>query len=222
MQQLLPLDKQVRNFADRWATYRKIFEERDVPFHMPNRDIPAKFVPVAPAALERLDQFVRVVAGNPELDIWDDKLFAETFLEQIGIRYPSKFMRLMETTDILEMYDLNNIQIFRNMNFMKICGYSLCDIAVHEWPVLFERSQVITKEIEEQIGRAVTLKTIVKLDVPQHYMKERFSTTRQLVRVNLRYASPIFDYSDQLAGFAVCCKADIVDEHPDRHDLRFI
>jgi hypothetical protein len=53
-------------------------------------------------------------------------------------------------------------------------------------------------------------------------MKERFSSTRQVVKVNLGVASPVYDVHKNLAGFAVSCRAKIIEENPARHEIRFI
>ena len=60
------------------------------------------------------------------------------------------------------------------------------------------------------------------LNIQTHYMKERFSESRRVHKVNFKSVAPLFDSSDKAVGYIVSSKAEIIDKTPEGHGLRFI
>ena len=116
--------------------------------------IPEKLNSVNPQKLERAETLTRefkallISAIEHDVEIQDSKSFIGFFLERLGLHCcPVFFETLSKDNEVVEAYDTEHLQIFRNFTFMKVCGYSLADILTFEWPDLFERSNVITQKI---------------------------------------------------------------------------
>ena len=156
-------------------------------------------------------------------NLHDTHFLLDFTCHQLGIHTSDDFTSTIEHDDLVEGYDMQSRQIFRNFQFMEICGYDLLDLLTYDWVTLYERSQTISNEILKRCEIvARTGQTLSLLDLPTHYMKERMSSTRQISRVNFRYLGPLFSQPGVPFGVTISCKAEIIDEDPVRHELRFI
>lgn len=161
--------------------------------------------------------------NSNETDLRDTKFMLNFTLGHLRLQASEKFVNTIEIDDLVEGYSMSLKQIFRNFQYMEICGYDLLDLLTYEWPVLYERSQTITTEVLKRSQEVMaTGRTVSLLDLPAHYMKERLSESRQVSEVRYRYLGPLFDGPGNPAGVIVSSKARIIDEYPDRHELRFI
>ncbi len=176
-------------------------------------------------ALQNLQVFKKILAHAEmgQMELWETSNLLELTFSELKLTYSDDFVTTIEHDDIVDGYDLNNCQIFRNFRFMEICSYDLHDIVTYDWPTLFERSQMITSKIMEKVEEVVrTGRTVSLEDVPAHYMKERHSQDGSVFRVKFRHMGPIFAKAGVPAGFLASSKAEIIDETPSRHELRFI
>lgn len=113
---------------------------------------------------------------SPELA---DQYLADLTLKHHKMRILEDFWRTLQKDEILEVYDKNMIQIYRNFNFYKYCSYSLLEISVTEWFELWERSEFIMKRIFSEV-KPVFEKVIPvkKYDVPLHLLREKLNPSR--------------------------------------------
>lgn len=156
------------------------------------------------------------------LDPWSNREFLQLSLKELGVTCPTDFIDTLTEDELVEAYNMEQIQIFRNMRYMEVCGYSLVEVLTYDWPTLYERSQVITNQLFKGIEAALKTAATVRLDIAPHYMKERMSHTRQMSQVDFQRMTPLFSGPGKLAGFLVSSRARVVDAHPERHDLRFL
>lgn len=72
------------------------------------------------------------------------------FLHHNRLRLPSDdFLDLINDGDLIEIYDVRCTQIYRSWTFFKVCSYSLTDLSVYPFDMLYERpSWVLGKLIE--------------------------------------------------------------------------
>lgn len=167
-------------------------------------------------------QAALVICEETNESPWDHHNFLRVSLQQMGMHCPDDFLSTFEHDDLIEGYDLNNIQIFRNLKYMQVCGYSLEDVLTHSWPELYERSSRITDELLGNIRGVFESGQTTALKISTHYMKERISKNRQVSEVTFRYMAPIFSRPGVPVGVLVSSRARIVDEAPLRHELRFL
>lgn len=161
------------------------------------------------------------------LSMLSDDLFTRLCLKKMGIRCPEDFLSTMTEEDLVEGYNTDGIQIFRNLRFMDVCGYSLLDVLSHEWPTLYERSQIITRQLFSAVDKTLQDLSVqlTKLDnlVATHFMKERFSSTRQVCQVSFKHISPLYcNASGEALGFIISSQAKMIDSKPEEDSLRFI
>jgi hypothetical protein len=93
-------------------------------------------------------------------------------LNKHGFQADDEFLKTIEKDQIIEFYNEDMIQLYRSFNFYKITGYSLLDISLYEWFVLWERPRQILDGIASEL--AETLETYIPV--------KSFKTKRHLVR----------------------------------------
>lgn len=176
------------------------------------------------AAIGSLEHFSHALAQCEELGInpWDDQEFLRLCLKQLGYTVSSEYLKNITSDDLVEGYNLDNVQVYRNMKFMEICGYSLEDVLAYPWPNLYERSQQITNKILARVRESLESGRVLKADVETHYMKEHASSTRQIVEVTFRYIAPLYRNPGQPSGYLISSQARMLEEYPSRHELRFL
>jgi hypothetical protein len=108
---------------------------------------------------------------------------------------------LMTNDHMIEVYNLNDIQIFRSINFFDYCNYSLLDLLAREWMSLYERMSSVTESIFKEIHGTVAAKELRRFSTPAHVMKERDASPCGVFRTDFLYCCPLFSGPDQIAGY---------------------
>ncbi len=139
--------------------------------------------------LNRLSQLLHT-SMNPfekeipaESEVHPEKHLVESAMKFYNLKLRDDFWKTVEPHDILEIYNDEGIQVFRTFNFFSTSGYSLTDLLVHEWYVLWERPKFVLQKIFEYSNGILSgeIKGVVKMDIPKHVVKEIFSETEALV-----------------------------------------
>lgn len=158
-----------------------------------------------------------------QIDISNSKALLQLVEKKWSVRFSDGFIDEIDNGDILEIYDSEFSQIFRNHRFLEICGYDLLTVEMGQWPELFERDQKITESlIQMAVQMLESGVETYRFESPPHLMKERNSETRQVVEVTHRLAAPIFDEEQNRLGFAVTQSAKIVSPFTEDGQFNFI
>jgi PAS domain-containing protein len=115
--------------------------------------------------------------------------------KKMGLKSDSDIFSLLNEKDIIEIYDSNNVQIFRNVNFFRICGYTLDDLNSIPWWKLFFRDEQISRSI---FAKAAALfggesNEVISNIVPVHIVEEVESELKLKQKINLKYLIPLRD-----------------------------
>jgi hypothetical protein len=99
--------------------------------------------------------------------------FTKRFLAVEGLFVSDDIWATLRDGDVIEIYNLDGIQIFRSFSFFKYCSYTLTDILSQEWFNLWDRPRTIIEAMHNNVGRALeSSKSIFKTDVPTHVLRE--------------------------------------------------
>lgn len=139
---------------------------------------------------------------------------------------PSDFIDKVTEEDIVEIYNLENIQVFRNLKFYETTTYSLSDLLLYDWPELYTRPAKMTEKLLAIVGDVIrhpSNELVQEMSfVPVHYLKEIRANPVQLCEVRFKYISPILDYAGERAGFIVSCTAKSMRGTLEPRELTFI
>ena len=103
--------------------------------------------------------------------------------------------------NIVEIYNLDHIQIFRTINFFDLCNYSLLDLLAREWFVLYERLSSVTEHAMREFLQTLESGKLRRLSVPIHLLKERDSDPRGIFQFDFRYCCPLFSAHEVSGGY---------------------
>lgn len=104
-----------------------------------------------------------------------EKALVERSLEFFNLKLKhEEFWGEITKDEIIEIYNADDIQIFRTLNFFKTSSYSLMDLLVHEWFQLWERPSTV---IEDMLGVVRKVKSgeitgVSDCNVKNHIFKE--------------------------------------------------
>jgi hypothetical protein len=77
-------------------------------------------------------------------------------LSEYKLQVSPKLFDAMTEQDIVEAYDSSNMQIFRSLQFIELCNYSVLDVLLYEWPSLFQREDNVTETLMAEIHHTMT------------------------------------------------------------------
>jgi hypothetical protein len=132
-------------------------------------------------------------AEKNELDFDNTPDLLRVALKVMGLVVDSKVFELIDRRDIVELYSVEHIQLFRSFNFFRVCNYNLDDVLMYEWFNLYERERSDTDAIFNAIiGHLAETACINNIKVPPHDMKERFSDPQGRFEITFKYIASAF------------------------------
>ena len=103
---------------------------------------------IARAYLACIDLEERVRSESPQLVEEVGPLRAELHallmhsLKKAHLFTTESVSSLITNENIVEVYNLDHVQLFRSINFFDLCNYSLLDLLARQWFELFERLDI--------------------------------------------------------------------------------
>lgn len=114
---------------------------------------------------------------NPENSEILDKTFLKRALEYYGLEVSDEFMKTIDSETVVEIYGHDMVQLYRSLNFFNASGYSLLDLSVHEWYILWERPRMVTEKMMEYAKDVLTQAVpLTKFVTPKHVLRETYDT----------------------------------------------
>jgi len=163
------------------------------------------------------------ICSSENIDPWDDREFFRLSMRTMGLTFPKDFTDHIRTSDLIEGYNMNRLQIFRNMRFMEISGYSLLEILSMEWTVLYDRPRAITERMISLCDNVLweANRTIV-FDVPAHYIRELRSIDRNVYEIKFKHLTPLFIGPNQPFGMLGTSSIEFIGRETNSDNLSFI
>ena len=110
---------------------------------------------------------------NPATPYENEVSLLKRALKANAFEADRNFFKIIEKDQILEFYGQDMIQLYRSFNFFAITGYSLLDISVFEWFVLWDRPAKILKEVAGELIESLEIYIPVKrFSTPKHVIQE--------------------------------------------------
>lgn len=121
-----------------------------------------------------------VEKGRP-LGVPRERRLVERVLRHFGLEVDESFWATVTEGDLIEVYGRNMVQLYRNLEFFRICGYSILEVSTIEWFDLWERPTSILKEMMRMAESAFEENVPVRsYNVPRHILRETRSANPQL------------------------------------------
>jgi hypothetical protein len=106
-----------------------------------------------------------------------DRAFLRNALEHYGLVADEDFLRTIDEETVVEIYSEDMVQLYRSFKMLDMTGYSLLDLSLFEWFVLWERPHLTIQQMQN--GIATVLKSempLMSFEVTPHLLRETFNT----------------------------------------------
>lgn len=139
------------------------------------------------------------------------RTFVWRAFREFGWKPNSDFFNEMRDDHVVEIYDFDNLQIFRNFRFFEFCSYTLEDIFTRPWTSLFLRrhesqTQRLLNEIEA-LCKSRSRET-VRFNAGIQNIYEADSEHRHSVDLEIEVAALLFNEDDEPEAFIGCERAE--------------
>lgn len=163
--------------------------------------------------VRQLRSYLDICLGLEEMGLSALRCTRNT-LAAVGLRLrvtiPGEFVEALGDEDIVEIFDYEGNQLYRNLSFFEISDYTIDDFFGRTWDYLYERSSVVTRQIFEKVARTATERKCIPFGVPEHYMRERATEKRKIVKVSLKYLAPLLHGERAVAWIASSTASEVV------------
>ena len=159
-----------------------------------------------------------------------ERSLIEQALKSCGLNARTEFWDNLAKDDVVEVYSLENVQLFRTFNFFTISSYSILDLLINEWYFLWERPSYVLESLmklyEELIGGQFT--TTRKVEVRPHLLKEIYDDNSQTefksssVMITPQVMSPLYDDNGDLKGFLFTLRGTVMGHDSDADKIAIL
>lgn len=135
----------------------------------------------------------------------DAKAMTWYALRKFNLHFPSDLFDFINDENVIEIYNRDNIQIFRNFNFFDVTSYTLEDLLCRPWVDLFSRlnsehTMSIINTCNKFYSKELTAVTPLS-HVGKHKIVETDSPFGLNVDAVVDFVAPIYDKTKYPAGF---------------------
>lgn len=180
-----------------------------------------KFLSLTPQqqdkAFSRFESYLELI-GWPQSFPFNQKIsnYKETYSEKdllkvcarnLDINFHSDIYAKMTNEDIVEVYDRDFVQIYRNLGFFDLCSYSLLDLLSHEFYTLYERSLQVNSLMmeagEQLVHRPYSLEPVSLRHISKHLMREKFSEKKISFMIEFKEMYPVYTSRRDFYGYLI-------------------
>jgi hypothetical protein len=124
-------------------------------------------------------------------------------LKKLDIRVEDQVFSALNSEDVIEIYTLDSIQIFRTFNFFHLVTYTLEEIFCRPWFELYERD-VFTNEANHKAVKFVLsgqTRSPFFPNIPVHDVYEKKEGGHSTTKIKHRFMAPAYNSDEELTGF---------------------
>ncbi|GIL18677.1 MAG: hypothetical protein BroJett040_24280 [Oligoflexia bacterium] len=123
-------------------------------------------------------------------------------LTRLGMVPSSDLMSHIQPGVSIEVYNAENVQIFRTFDILRKISYSLSEIVTYEWWELFERSSFVNQGMIQMAQDAASGKIsgVHYTSFPEHEVREVMSEEKCSIRMRHLFICPLKDKAGGFAG----------------------
>jgi hypothetical protein len=113
-------------------------------------------------------------------------------LKILGLRPPLDFFDKIQNEDIVEIYNTDQVQIFRTLRFFELCSYDVASILMIPWYKLYGRSSQMEEiGLREMNDSLFSGTAAVPFDMPSHELSEIASAEMRVFEMRHRWRGPL-------------------------------
>lgn len=202
----------------------------------PLNPTPERFAVLSPEKIEAVHRnlfcYLEMLKESPlasydieKPDTQTEKRMAEIALKKLGYQLSDKFFSELRTGDVVEFYDPDMMQVYRNLEFFKYCSYNLIDLISLEWYELYERPSQILQLTFSLWKNFLDTGSTDKLDnynIPEHLIVEKLLNVQRVFKVKLKDVYLLRDSNKKVSGIAHSLNIGLVAAGPSTNQIAII
>jgi len=128
-------------------------------------------------------------------DVITERKAVLEFLQKSGLSTDPQFIDQITAGDIIEVYAVpENVQIYQNQEFLKLCSYTPEQMSTIPFPKLFWRADEANVELMRRASQVMMNETkCVPWDVATHDLVESLHPRKRTFEMSMGLISPCFD-----------------------------
>jgi hypothetical protein len=131
------------------------------------------------------------------ISLIDDRQLTWKALMLLGLKPPADLLDFILDGDVVEIYNRDQIQMFRNLRFFELCSYPVADVLVRDWPSLYERTPDLSEDLLTFVGETFAGGFGVRrFPSSPHFLTERNSVEKRQFKVVEGYLAPLWSRSE--------------------------
>jgi hypothetical protein len=162
--------------------------------------------------------YSNLIYSASKYDLRDEERLLGHAGRRLGLIFSENLFDYIQSGDIIEIYNMEFKQIYRNLALFDICSYSLIELLSYEFYELYERSaqvnDFIIKGVHELLNRPFSLDPIPLDHIPRHLMREKFSVEKVTSHIEFKWLFPIYKWPNEFAGVLCTQRATPTKELP--------
>lgn len=142
----------------------------------------------------------------------DSTSFTWRAIRKFGLLPVSDLFNYISDEDIIEIYNNENRQMFRNLRYYDYCSYTLEELYSVEWWHLFSRENEITEQLLKEVTQVLSgeIKGVLHSSTAKHLVKELNSLDRLSNFYKAKLLSPLY-VNKRIDAFIVTIAAESID-----------
>lgn len=134
------------------------------------------------------------------------------FLSAFKCHPNSEMFSRFQPDDVIEIYDLEGFQMWRNLKFMEICSYTIEEMYCLDWSDRYDRDPQILGECTEKLTSLLTEKSpeIYDINIKNYILTEKCSEQCFEIQTQHDWMGRIRDQNGQLKMWIVVSKAKVL------------
>lgn len=133
-------------------------------------------------------------------------------MKKINMFTTDDVLNKITNNQIVEIYNSENIQIFRNLPFFKVCSYTLDEVLSVPWWKLYRRDDEMSREIFKYASQILRgdAQTTIYPNLPRHYLREVASSFCFQMNIGINFMAPLIG-SQQERAILVVEEAELIE-----------
>jgi hypothetical protein len=207
--------REFREISDKISGLATNFSLQVIGYHSPELPLYSQMSEQKQAtALSQLKVFLQTMesaaAAGESLDDSGRSLWHA--LSTLRLIPPSGMFSYVRPDHVIEIYNLENVQIWRSLNFHKFCSYTLEEMYSIEWTNRYRRDPGKVEECIEKVTSLVQGKTpdIYFTGIAEHTLDETSSSLRLILRADHEWLGRLKDQSGVLTAYIVASSVKLL------------
>lgn len=155
--------------------------------------------------LSNISTYVRILAQAFEPEIERNNNLHEIArlrwaLHCFGLKAKKQdVFNIVAPDDVIEVYNLQGVQLYRNVGFFKVCSYNLLDLSVQPWDMLYDKPTHVIEATHNVIHRLFDSgDDPIPYGIGTYLQKEKFEFADSLktLKVTPKFIVPLYDIND--------------------------